>query len=172
MFTEYALNALLKQTYARAACRTPPFALLTARSRRKVYTYVYHTWNLSFFTPLLIVLLFIMSMHISSLATKSQVRIAEADNTAQYWPNIGSQESAIVIEPVSLSSAGPMTVAFVDCLNWPTFSRNLAQYRPYTNPIDTFTMASSSESRRARVRPMNSKSFWKKTRVGHSNYSF
>ena len=31
----------------------------------------------------------------------SQVRIAEADNTAQYWPNLGSQESAIVIGPVS-----------------------------------------------------------------------
>ena len=30
-----------------------------------------------------------------------QVRIAEADNTAQYWPNLGSQQSAIVIEPVS-----------------------------------------------------------------------
>ena len=32
----------------------------------------------------------------------SQVRIAEGDNTAQYWPNIGSQESAIVIGPVWL----------------------------------------------------------------------
>ena len=31
---------------------------------------------------------------------KSQVRIAEADNTAQYWPNLGSQQSAIVIGPV------------------------------------------------------------------------
>ena len=30
-----------------------------------------------------------------------QVRIAESDNTAQYWPNLGSQESAIVIGPVS-----------------------------------------------------------------------
>ena len=52
------------------------------------------------------------------------------------------------------SSAGPTTAAFVDCLNLPTFIRNLAQYRPYTNPIFTFTMASTSESRRARVRPM------------------
>ena len=26
-----------------------------------------------------------------------QVRIAEDDNTTQYWPNLGSQESAIVI---------------------------------------------------------------------------
>ena len=49
------------------------------------------------------------------------------------------------------SSAGPTTAAFVDCLNLPTFSRNLAQYRPYTKPIVIFTMASSSESRRARV---------------------
>ena len=45
--------------------------------------------------------------------------------------------------------------AFVYCTNLPTFSRNLAQYRPYTEPIVTFTMASSSESRRARVRPMD-----------------
>ena len=36
------------------------------------------------------------------IMTSSQVRIAEADNTAQYWPNIGSQELAIVIGPVSL----------------------------------------------------------------------
>ena len=43
------------------------------------------------------------------------------------------------------SSAGP------DCFNLPTFSRNLAQYRPYTKPIVIFTMASSFESRRARV---------------------
>ena len=53
------------------------------------------------------------------------------------------------------SSAGLATAAFVYCLNLPTFSRNLAQYRPYTKPIFTFTMASSSQSRRARVRPMN-----------------
>ena len=46
-------------------------------------------------------------------------------------------------------------VAFVYCLNLPTFSRNLAQYQPYTKPLVTFTMASSSQSRRARVRPMN-----------------
>ena len=31
----------------------------------------------------------------------TQVRIAEADDTAQYWPNLGSQQSAIVIGPVS-----------------------------------------------------------------------
>ena len=31
----------------------------------------------------------------------SQVRIAEADKTAQYWPNLGSQQSATVVEPVS-----------------------------------------------------------------------
>ena len=33
--------------------------------------------------------------------TYSQVRIAEADNMALYWPNLGSQQSAIVIGPVS-----------------------------------------------------------------------
>ena len=53
------------------------------------------------------------------------------------------------------SSAGPTTVAFVDCLNLTTSNRNLAQYRPYTKPIFTFTMASSYESRRARVRLMD-----------------
>ena len=47
------------------------------------------------------------------------------------------------------TSAGPTTAAFFDCLNLPTFSRNLAQYRLYTKPIVSFTMASSSESRRA-----------------------
>ena len=49
------------------------------------------------------------------------------------------------------SSAGPTTAAFFNFLNFPTFSRNLAQYRPYSKPIVIFTMASSSESRRARV---------------------
>ena len=53
------------------------------------------------------------------------------------------------------SSAGPPTVPFVDCLNLPIISRNLAQYRPYTKPIVIFTMASNSESRRARVRSMD-----------------
>ena len=51
------------------------------------------------------------------------------------------------------SSAGPMTPTFVGCLNLPNFSRNLAHYRPYIKPIVTFTMASSSESRRASVQP-------------------
>ena len=54
------------------------------------------------------------------------------------------------------SSAGSTMAAFVSCLNLQTFSRNLAQYRPYTKPIVTFTMASSSKNRRARVRPMDS----------------
>ena len=38
----------------------------------------------------------------SSHAIHTQVRIAEGNNTAQYWPNLGSQESDIVIAPVSL----------------------------------------------------------------------
>ena len=33
--------------------------------------------------------------------TNTQVRIAEVNNTAKYWPNLGSQQSAIVIGPVS-----------------------------------------------------------------------
>ena len=71
---------------------------------------------------------FFTIIHFSSY---TQVRIAEADNTAQYWPNI------------------------VDSLNLPTFNRNLAQYRPYTKPIVTFTLVSSSESRKARVPPID-----------------
>ena len=75
------------------------------------------------------------------------------DNTAQYWPNLGSQESAIVIGPVSLFASVKCWAddgGLFDSLNLPTFSRNLAQYGPYTKPIVIFTMASSSESRRTR----------------------
>ena len=79
------------------------------------------------------------------------MRIAEAGNTTQYWPNLGSQQSAIVIGPVSPFAS---VKCWVDCLNLPTFSWNVAQYRPYTKPIITFSMASSSKSRRARVRPI------------------
>ena len=53
------------------------------------------------------------------------------------------------------SSAVSTTAAFFGCLNLPTFSRNLAQFRPNTKPIVIFTMASSSESRRVRVGLMN-----------------
>ena len=53
------------------------------------------------------------------------------------------------------SSVGPTTAAYVDFSNSRTFSRNLAQYRPYTKPIVTFTMSSSSENKRVRVRPMD-----------------
>ena len=53
------------------------------------------------------------------------------------------------------SSAGPTTATYLDSLNRPTFSRNLAQCRPYTKPIVTFTMASTFESRKARVWPMD-----------------
>ena len=53
------------------------------------------------------------------------------------------------------SSAGPVTVTFVDRLNLPTVRRNLAQYRPYTKPIVTFTMSSGCENERAKVRPMD-----------------
>ena len=71
------------------------------------------------------------------------MRISEADNAAQYWPNLGSQQSAIAIGPVS---------PFASVKG---FSRNLAHYRPHTKPILTFTMASSSESRKVRVRTMD-----------------
>ena len=62
------------------------------------------------------------------------------------------------------SSAGLTTAAFFDCLNLPTYSRNLAQYRPYTKPIVIFTMASSSEGRRAGVGPMDG------TLLGHVSF--
>ena len=86
------------------------------------------------------------------------MRITEADNTSQYWPNLGSQQSAIVIGPVSSFASVKCWVddgSLCRMLNLPTFSWNLAQYWPYTKPIVTFTMASSYESRRTRVRPMN-----------------
>ena len=52
----------------------------------------------------------------------------------------------------------------IDYSNLPTFSRNLAQYRPYTKPIDTFTMASNSENRRVRVQLMDG------TLLGHVSF--
>ena len=62
------------------------------------------------------------------------------------------------------SSAGPTTASFFHCLNLPTFSRNLAQYRPYTKPTVIFTMASSSESRSARIGLMDG------TLLGHVSF--
>ena len=53
------------------------------------------------------------------------------------------------------SSAGLTSAAFFDYLNSPTFSQNLAQYRPYTKPFVIFTMVSISESRRVRVGLIN-----------------
>ena len=89
----------------------------------------------------------------------TQVRIAEADNTAKYWPTSAANSRLLLLgqcRRMHRSSAGPTMAACVDSLNLPTLSRNLAQYRPYTKPIVTYTMASSFESRRARVRPMDS----------------
>ena len=80
----------------------------------------------------------------------AQVRIAEGDNTAQYWRNLGSQESAIVIGPVSLFASVKCWADDGGLFRLFKFT-DLAQYRPYTKPIVSFTMASSSESRRARV---------------------
>ena len=83
---------------------------------------------------------------------------ANCNNMAQYWLNLGSQQSAIVIGPVS-------PFASVKCwaeddglfrlFEWTDLQRNLAQYWPYTKPVVTFTMASSSESKRTRIRPMD-----------------
>ena len=74
------------------------------------------------------------------------------------WHNIGpipAAKSRLLLlgqcHCLHRSIAGPTTAAFFDCLNLSTFSRNLAQHRPYTMPIVSFTIASSSESRRARV---------------------
>ena len=94
------------------------------------------------------------------------MRISEGDNTAQYWPNLGSQESAIVIKPVSLFASVKCWAddgGLYRLFKLPALSWNLAQYRPYTTPIVTFTMASSSKSERARVRPMDG------TILGHAS---
>ena len=76
------------------------------------------------------------------------MRIVEADDTATilaqsrqptvgycYWASV-----AVCIGQV----LGQRRSFYVDCLNLPTFSQNLAQYRPYNKPIVTFTMACSS----------------------------
>ena len=112
----------------------------------------------------------------------TQVQIAEADNTEQYWPNLGSQQSAIVIGSVC-------PFASVKCwsddrglcrlLNLPTFSRNLdpvsalyqadchfyhgiqfrkqksqspAHGRHITGPCVTFSTANHSRSEKTRDR--------------------
>ena len=101
-----------------------------------------------------------------------QVRIAEGDNTAQYCPNSAASSRLLLLgqcRRLYRSSSGSKTAIFIDCLNLPTLSRNLAQYGPYTKPIVTFTMASSSECRRARVTFTTSNHFGcEKTRVRHS----
>ena len=82
------------------------------------------------------------------------MRIAEGDNTAQYWPNLGSQESAIVIGPVSLFASvkywaddGGLFRLFKFTDLQPKRGPVSALYQADSN----FTMASSSESRRARL---------------------
>ena len=45
---------------------------------------------------------YFLELNSSFHSKNTQVRIPEGDNTAQYWSNLGSQESAIVIGPVSL----------------------------------------------------------------------
>ena len=40
-------------------------------------------------------------IYYESIIKKTQLRIAEADNMLQYWPNLGIQQLAIVIKPVS-----------------------------------------------------------------------
>ena len=46
--------------------------------------------------------MFLEWMSIFIISNSIPSAIAEGDNTAQYWPNLGSQDSAIVIGPVSL----------------------------------------------------------------------
>ena len=87
------------------------------------------------------------------------MRIDEADNTAQYWPNLGSQQSAIAIRPES---------PFASAKCWADDGGlcrlfKLTDLQPklvlvsalYTKPIVTFTMASSFESKKARNWPMD-----------------
>ena len=86
------------------------------------------------------------------------------------WTSVNSNSRIRL--PSSVKCYGPTTAAFFDCLNLPTFSWNLAQYWPCIKPIVIFTMAFSSESRTANVRPMSAhywamchfyhgKPFWK-----------
>ena len=82
------------------------------------------------------------------------MRIAEGDNTARNWPNLGSQESAIIIRPVSLFASVKCWAedgSLFRLFKFTDLQPKLGQYRPYTKPIVIFTMTSSSESRRARV---------------------
>ena len=95
------------------------------------------TWQLKCELPKLII-----RQNIGSILAQSRQPTAGY----YYWASI---------DFLHRSSAGPTTAAFVYRLNLPTYSRNLARCRPYTKPMVTFTMASSSESRRARVWPMD-----------------
>ena len=42
-----------------------------------------------------------IDLHTRRTVVRTQVQIAEAGNTAQYWPNLGNQRLAIVIGPMS-----------------------------------------------------------------------
>ena len=88
--------------------------------------------------------------------TSTQVRIAEADNTAQHWPNLGNQQSAIVIR---------LVLPFASVESWADDGSlcqlfEFTDLQPKLGPMSTlyyvtFTMVASSERRRARVRRMD-----------------
>ena len=82
------------------------------------------------------------------------MRIAEGDNTAQYWPNLGSQESAIIIGPVSLFASVKCWAddgGLFRLFKFTDLQPKLGPVSALYQAIVSFTMASSSESRRARV---------------------
>ena len=64
------------------------------------------------------------------------MRIYEGDNIRHKTGPISATKSRLLLlgecRRLHRSSPGPTTTAFFNCLNLPTFSQNLAQYRPYT----------------------------------------
>ena len=77
---------------------------------------------------------------------------------AQYRLNLGSQESAIVIGPVSPFASvkcWPNDGSLCRLLKFTDLEPKLGPVSALSKPIVTFTMASSSESRKARVRLMD-----------------
>ena len=88
------------------------------------------------------------------LFNDTQVRVDEGDNTAQYWPNPGSQESAIVIGPVSPFASVKCWAdddSFFRLFKLTDLLPKMAQYWPYTKPIVTFTMTIHSGSEKTWV---------------------
>ena len=76
------------------------FNFKTSSSIYKIF-YTFRNLFILYFHSLLIRTKFLVETSTNKLNITTQVRIAEGDNTAQYRPNLGSQQSAIFIGPVS-----------------------------------------------------------------------